>query len=131
MGMWTVGSLRGFGTKRVRGRRRGLDEGDVLLKAGGMDGMRERARERDVGSVDGKGRNARAQIFCSLSYIIRMTEMLFHHSLFKPTNQPQPSPSSYRSLILIIAHGPRTRTIPYHTIIPTCFPSLPFRCLSN
>lgn len=88
MGMWTVGSLRGFGTKRVRGRRRGLDEGDVLLKAGGMDGMRERARERDVGSVDGKGRNARAQIFCSLSYIIRMTEMLFHHSLFKPTNQP-------------------------------------------
>lgn len=114
--MWTAGSRRGFGSKRVRGRRREPDEGDVLLKAGGMHGMRERERAgRWISRWQRKERESPIFLFT----IVRNThDRDAVSSLPLQTNQPTTAISLFlQGPFLIIVHSPRT--IP----LPTCFPS--------
>lgn len=121
--MWTAGSRRGFGSKRVRGRRREPDEGDVLLKAGGMHGMRERERAgRWISRWQRKERESPIFLF---TIVRNMHDRDAVSSLPLQTNQPT-------TAISLFLQEPffdnRTRssysyhTIPYH-YLPV---SLPF-----
>lgn len=124
--MWTAGSRRGFGSKRVRGRRREPDEGDVLLKAGGMHGMRERERAgRWISRWQRKERESPIFLF---TIVRNMHDRDAVSSLPLQTNQPT-------TAISLFLQEPffdnRTRssysyhTIPYHYTYLFPLPSLP------